>query len=125
MLSCLAVNIDDVIEIAPICVPEARSKVLPYPGAELTVLCSIGGEAYGPAFHDSERNVPESIDFNGFAAPGSHYPIVNFGIHPCQLQSRRTGMEQAIMIVDAYSVTCSTNMPIYNILENWEEFFQQ
>ena len=43
-----------------------------------------------PLLHQPERIIPKPIDFDRFAAPRRHHPIIDFGIHPGELIARRS-----------------------------------
>src|SRR5215472_693308 len=38
-----------------------------------------------PYFRESQRVIPQRIDFDGFAAARGDDPVADFGIHPCEL----------------------------------------
>jgi hypothetical protein len=57
--------------------------------------CSLIPEPEGQVFHNAQRVVPESLNFDRFAATRRYHPVADFGVHPRELDSQFAGSQQA------------------------------
>src|SRR4051794_19499713 len=80
-------TLDHVIQKASVRVPKLSiERALRAVGMLLQAICFAGATRLSqPAFQEAESVVPERVDLNRFATPRRHHPIVNFGVHPCEL----------------------------------------
>src|SRR5215468_5515947 len=85
--------------------------------------------AFAPAFiaqplrevlHDTERVVPERLNLDRISVPRCNHPIADLGVHPGQLHSGLTRMQQTVR-VDFDAKPSATQMPFDNVIEYAKE----
>src|SRR5262249_5209350 len=80
-------TVDDVVAIAPLRVPEALVEGSARAGGVPGQLLGRAGVALlvFPSLEQLQGVVPERIDLDSLAAPGSHHPVTDLGVHPGEL----------------------------------------
>ena len=113
-----AFPIDDVVEVSTLREPEPIVERLADAIGALPVLGRRGVAFFdGPAFHQTQRVVPERVDFDRFASPRRHHPVVDLGVHPRELISLRALRQQPVAFVDVDAETRAADVMIDDVLE--------
>src|SRR5262245_53844556 len=100
-----------IVETASGLMPEQAVKTLAglHGHGAIALLASGIAADVRQLFHDTQRVVPQGLDFDGLAAPRGHHPITDLDVHPGELDAILPGSEQAIL-VHANAVACTTHM---------------
>ena len=72
-----------------------------------------------------ERVDPQRINLHGLSRAGRHHPVADFSIHPSELDSRTTGIEQPVGRVRVDAVAGARDVRLDHGGENREKFLQR
>ncbi len=111
-------SVDHVVKTAGLGVPELRVEAPARLISELAQKCLQPriAELMSKIAEDSQRVVPERLNFDRFPRSRRYHPIADLGIHPRQLNAWLSAGQQSVAI-GADAVAGSAKMPLHDLLQ--------
>src|SRR5690349_5268100 len=111
-------TVDHVVQTAGLRVPELSVEAVFRVLGKLVQkhLRSRVAELVRKIAQNAERVVPERLNLDGFARPGSNNPVADLSVHPGELDAGFTTRQKAIA-VETNAITSTSSMPLDDFLQ--------
>src|SRR5512143_2623445 len=113
-------TIDHVVQTASVRIPELSVEAIFCVLGKLAKKClgSRVAKLMREIAENTQRVVPERLNLDGLARPGSHHAVADFGVHPRELDAGLTTCQKAVA-VEADPIARAASMPVDDFLQLW------